>query len=462
MMIRSLVSVAVASLACVAGSGQEAVNIGGVRQLFVDDYIVSERENVRLTLHQPAKYPGNPVLLPDKPWEAKSVALYGTVFYDEDDRLFKMWYRAIDDTCYACCATSEDGIHWEKPLLRVKSHKGSTENNIVLGSVSPKFYLDGFAVVKDRREPDPGRRYKMLTYNGERRFAAMVSPDGIHWNGPVNSKEHDTGDVVSMYFDSGLGQYVALLKRRYVYEDGSKVRARLLAFSNDFITWSAPQWALVPDDRDPPSTHYYSHVAYEYEGLRMGYVSVFIKDTELIDTHLCHSRDGRTWHRYRERVPFLPNSEGTFDGGMLLAGAGGLVVRDGKIWIYYSGYGTDHGGRERTEGPVKNGIGLAYLRVDGFVSADGGPAGGTLLTKPLAGEGATLHVNADARDGEVRAEVLDAQGTVLARTRPVVGDALDAAMTWEGAPPAPPAGEAVRLRFHLRDAKLYSFWLTPE
>ena len=156
-----------------AAAGARPVLIAQERQLFVDDYIVEGVENVAFTLHQPEKHPGNPVLMADKPWEAKSLALYDTVLFDDEENLFKMWYRAIEDTCYACYATSQDGIHWKKPVLNARAYKGSTANNIVLGSVSPKFYLDGFAVIKDLDEDKPARRYKMLTYNGDRHEHAL-------------------------------------------------------------------------------------------------------------------------------------------------------------------------------------------------------------------------------------------------------------------------------------------------
>ena len=454
-------------LGALSASAAGPLEIGHHRQLFIDDCVIAKTTDVALTLHQPTKHAGNPVLVADRPWEKGSVAIYGTVLYDEQDKLFKMWYRAIDDTCYACYATSKDGIRWDKPVLNVKAHKGSTQNNIVLGSVAPKFYLDGFAVIKEPAEPDPKRRYKMLTYNGGRRFATMTSPDGIRWSGPFNPKQHDTGDVVSMYRDTGLGKYVALLKRRWVFKDEKgqpqKRRARLVTFSDDFVKWTDPKWAIVPDKQDPFDTHFYSHVAYMYEGLRIGYVTVFMKDTERIDTQLCCSRDGIAWHRYRQRVPFLPNTQGTFDAGMLLAGASGLIVRDGKIWIYYCGYSTDHAGRDQGGGKHKNGIGLAHLRLDGYVSADAGPDGGTLLTRPLICGGKALRINADAAPGQVRAELLDAKGDPipgcdLASSVPLKGDSLGVPLRWRGKSLDALVGKAVSIRFHLKAAKLYAFW----
>jgi len=465
-----------AVLACFDGTGtraEEPLRVGRFRQLFVDDLVIADRSNVELNLHQPVKYPGNPVLLPEHPWEAGSVAIYGTAIYDPGEKRFKMWYRAMENTCYACYATSKDGIHWEKPVVNVKPYRGSTANNIVLGGLEPKFYLDGFAVIQDPDDPDPRRRYKMLTYNGHRRFAAMTSPDGIHWEGPINRGEPiDTGDVVSMYRDTGLGKYVALLKRRHVHRDDAgrevRKRARLISLSDDFVTWSPAQWALVPDDKDPPSTEFYSHTAYMYEGMRIGCVTSFVKATERIGTQLCYSRDGRVWHRYRQRIPFLPNGpDGSFDAGMLIAGASGLIVQEGKIWIYYGGYNRDHAGREFGKPAHPCGIGLAHLRRDGFVSADAGPEGGTLLTRPLICSGNVLRINAEAQSGEIRAELLDAEGDPiaghdLASAAAFSGDSLDVPLRWETKTAAPIVDRTIRIRFHLKKAKLYSFWFSAE
>lgn len=449
-------------------SGAAPLQVGHRHQLFIDDYVIADRSGIELTLHQPVKFKGNPVLRGEHPWESGSVAIYGTALYDEQDELFKMWYRAIDDTCYACYATSEDGIHWRKPVLNVKPHKGSTENNIVLGAVAPKFYLDGFAVIKEPDEPDPEKRYKMLTYNGGRRFAAMVSPDGIRWSGPINPKEHDTGDVVSMYVDTGLDKYVALLKRRWVFEDDQgkqqKRRARLISFSDDFAHWTSPTWAIVPDEKDPPATHIYSHVAYMYEGLRIGYISMYREDTERVNVQLCYSRDGKKWRRYRKRIPFIDNGpEGAFDSASLYANASGLIRGNGKLWIYYCGYSTDHAGRQIGKGPPRHGIGLAHLRIDGFVSADAGQQGGTLVTKPMVCAGDALHINAAASAGSIRAELLDSQshpikGYELSNCVPFTDDALDKRVQWKMPAGASLKGKTVRVRFSVANAQLYSFW----
>ena len=52
--------------------------------------------NVRRQFHRPIRYEGNPIIQADMPWEqgGNGVYLYGgTVMFDEEEQLFKMWYR---------------------------------------------------------------------------------------------------------------------------------------------------------------------------------------------------------------------------------------------------------------------------------------------------------------------------------------------------------------------------------
>jgi hypothetical protein len=106
------------------------------------------------------------------------------------------------------------------------------------------------------------------------------------------------------------------------------------------------------------------------------------------------------------------------------------------------------------------------LRLDGFVSLDAGETEGYVLTKPLVVEGKTLHVNLKAPNGELRAEVLDAEGekTLLGYSLkecvPAKGDGLDMELKWKTRSDLSGlAGKSVRLRFALRKASLYAFWV---
>src|SRR5436190_2122786 len=65
-------------------------------------------------------------------------------------------------------------------------------------------------------------------------------------------------------------------------------------------------------------------------------------------------------------------------------------------------------------GAASRTTGLAVLRRDGFASMDAGDRGGTLTTRPVRFKGKHLFVNLDAPKGELRVEVLDEKGKVIA------------------------------------------------
>ena len=87
-----------------------------------------------------------------------------------------------------------------------------------------------------------------------------------------------------------------------------------------------------------------------------------------------------------------------------------------------------------------------------------------IKTKPIVMEGKSLHLNMAALQGEIRAEILDAEGKkVLAgfsreECIPVRGDSLKAELKWKKTKVSSLVSKMVRLRFILRNASLYAFW----
>ncbi|SVE07021.1 uncharacterized protein METZ01_LOCUS459875, partial [marine metagenome] len=135
------------------------LDVGTKKQLFIDDLVIDETRGVTRNLNQPDKYAGNPVMIPLYPWEGR-LQLYGTVWRDEDGS-WRMWYQGMGGMGVAhmgldlkgtpfeflnfdlknllyniCYATSNDGIHWERPNIGLVEHKGSTDNNIILSDAS--------------------------------------------------------------------------------------------------------------------------------------------------------------------------------------------------------------------------------------------------------------------------------------------------------------------------------------
>ena len=109
-----------------------SITMGGKRQLFVDNFVIEYMKDLTRTLHQPVKYERNPVVPLSKPWEGE--VTMGTVIREEDGR-FRFWYFSAAGVCYA---ESKDGIHWEKPALRLHEWTGSADEARKFGIAVPR------------------------------------------------------------------------------------------------------------------------------------------------------------------------------------------------------------------------------------------------------------------------------------------------------------------------------------
>jgi len=104
--------------------------------------------------------------------------------------------------------------------------------------------------------------------------------------------------------------------------------------------------------------------------------------------------------------------------------------------VYYSGRAYRHPVDKQEREPNHGAIGLAKLRLDGFVSMDSDSNGGTLTTKPFRVSEAGLYVNADASKGELRVAIADAsgapiQGFTAKDCVPLERDTVRQRMVWE-------------------------------
>lgn len=443
------------------------------RQLLVDDFLV-EKTTLRRTFHTPREHPDNPLVRPDKDWEKKGAGPSAMVFsdgvwYDPQDRLFKMWYLGGYGTG-TCYAVSQDGIKWEKPQLDVK--KGT---NIV--QPDPR---DSATVWLDLEDKDPQRRFKLFcSHNEDGRFGLSVyfSADGIHWGRRV-LRTGSCGDRTTVFWNPFRKVWVYSLRHGW-----GLPRRRRYWEVRDIL--KGPQWTRIDEppmwcgsdrldpQRDDLQTvcELYNLDAVAYESVLLGLFSIWRGDKNIPagrpkpnEVCLGFSRDGFHWHR-PERKPFLAVSETRGDwnwGNVQSAGGGGLVVGD-ELWFYHSGR-TGSPGRGQTR-DTGGSTGLAILRRDGFASLDARSEGGTLLTRPVRFAGKYLFVNADTSAGELTAEVLDEQGKVVegltrADCVPVRADRTLQAVAWKDRDLTSVAGKPVKLRFYLKSGRLYAFWVS--
>ena len=460
------------------------INIDTGRQLFVDDFLIAESALHR-QFHAATYHDDNPILKPERAWEQTdphaAIAGYQPgpaamvfsdgVFFDPHDRLFKMWYMAgyQDKTALS---VSRDGLSWERPVFDVE--RGT---NIVSAE-----RRDSSTTWLDLSARDARSRYKRAAYDLEAKALTLSeSADGIHWrragiSGPCGDRSTFFKNPFRNVWAFSLRHDIAQLNRTRRYVESA---------SFPDATWAATtpvSWiGADPFDRPHPSvsstrTELYNLDAVAYESLFIGLFDIFRGEPpdreKPNDLCIGFSRDGFHWSRL-SRDPFIPvsNTKGAWNYANVQSAGGCCVIAGDRLYFYVSG-------RQGVPGTSLPGVcstGLAILRRDGFASVtDTWPAGsaraitgtpGTLTTRPVTFSGSHLFVNAQV-DGELQVEVLDVNGRALDgftidRAIPVSGNGTRLPAKWNGgASLARVAGTPVRFRFTLKQARLFSFWVS--
>lgn len=455
--------------------------------LFVDDSGLASVEGAVRHIHRAATHPA-PVVEAEHPWEGARVYIYGSV-YRTDAGIYRMWYGSRplqesptqrdgrvpglrgDGFDVVLYAESADGLRWRKPALDRYAFAGQTGTNILFDLHSP-------SVLRDARERDPQKRYKMLgTFRGK--YYAAYSADGLTWHDYPKNPVLDHSDTITLSQDPFTGEYLAFHKKPATVR-GHPRRVVWLSRSPDMQTWSEPVLVFAPDAHDDAwatrpveRTEVYNMSVYPHAGGFVGLPTIFRVHTHRpreavapgqspvdgpIDVEFATSRDGRTWTRTSRREAVIPRgAPGTFDAGAILGVASVPVHTDRETWVYYTALTTGHGAPM----PAKRiAIGRAAWRRHGFASLDAGPDGGQVVTAPLTLAAPSLVVNADASRGSVCAAIQEADGT------PVNGLGFDACVPlgrdetmWEArwtSGARVPTDRPVRVALRLVNARLYS------
>jgi hypothetical protein len=447
---------------------EEPPAVGRARQLLMDDAAVESAENVFRQWHQPVKHPGNPVLLPDSRWERGGYSvLCGTVLFDPADKVFKMWYHSLGRLGRtACYATSTDGLHWNKPQLEISRFEDKP-TNIVMAHPAVRHYAEILGVAKHAGpKTDPARTYRSAfvyvdAKGGRKGVKTAVSADGLRWTADQKLTLPAIQGIGHLLHDEQTGNYV-------IYGRGNDEQGRRIVVrteSPDFVNWSEAEPVLTADEHDPEGTEIYSMSVLNYGRFYIGLVQVYHGPPEcLIDIQLAVSLDGRHWDRpWRE--PFIPLGDaGEWDRYNTSVGCGPILrVARKELWLYYGGRTYRHTTYDGADkGTQWGAVGLAKLRIDGFASISAGFQEGTVVTKPILLKHPTVCVNVFNKFGDLRVEMLDADGRAVPGmiSRPFIGDKHELPLTWpEGKSTAPFVGKKpVRLRFRLKNCRLYSFW----
>jgi hypothetical protein len=236
--------------------------------------------------------------------------------------------------------------------------------------------------------------------------------------------------------------------------------------SSDFVTWDMTERGvgpvvLTPDAQDPLGTEFYSMLVFPYESVYIGLLQVYHNqpDACYLDVQLAVSRDSVHFTRVGDRSPFIPvGPVGSWDRfNNALANNPPIVVGD-ELRFYYSGRTYRHGGYDGPDKGVSGGgVGLAAIQRDRFVSLGASFDGGQVMTKPVELAGKTLHLNTQSDYGHVVIEAVAGNGEVIARSKPIAEDSLDAAVEWDQGSLDARDGP-VTLRIALTNALLFAIW----
>ena len=507
--------------------GTDPIVIGSRREPFIDDYLV-ERLEGGATFDIKQLVPREVVLVHDdrgqtedgrlsRPWEGNTCG-YHSVFQDGDH--FKMYYRASDWTKrrgyqtheVACMATSRDGIHWERPILRLYAFeynrgrfKGDTEktadmedpkeNNIVWPHSLEAASWISF------KDPNPNcladERYKTVGGMDKVGMMGLTSPDGIHWSRIEKSLIPD--DVSSdwnftLFWWPKTQRYHSIL-RYWQGGDGSHrvhhgYRSLRWMGGDSFTQWDPYEAVIYDTDNQlmkdllvEPDEHcqLYTGNVMPYVGaphLLIGFPMRFTPTRKkepshpypgLTDIGLLTSRDGKRFQLWGDSIS-RPRPYSTHEGDWTQRTrnptVGMIQTSPEEISIYWNENTFSHF-PEVKKGAAGCQVRRATIRTDGFVSIRMPFSGGGFTTKPFRFDGKRLQLNYETSVvGEIKIEIQNADGRpipgyTLEDARDLFGNSVAEVCQWKGGEDLSKlSGMPIRLRMVGRDADVYSIQFT--
>ena len=486
------------------GQAEAALDIGGRRELFVDNALIAKTAGgLRLALHSPERK--EIVFVTDQPWEGNASAFQSMLFVDGK---YRMYYRglqygpgmgAADATLpehpwVLCYAESTNGIAWMRPSLGLCEFQGSYSNNIILNPAMVQSISGDPAHTSVFYDANPAcpadQKYKMAIV-GHGGLYVLGSGDGLSFRvlGDTPCATDGAFDSQNLIFwDPAARTY-----RAYYRNFRNGIRDILTAASTNVLSFppgkqvareQGQEYALYTNQMQPyyRAPHIILGFPMRYtdrgagawawpamralpgpENRKARYAVHPRYGTVVTDTILLASRDGETvrlWEESflypgpRQQESWVYGDNFVFWG--LVETASHLGDAPNEI-SFYSTEGYWEGDSTK--------IRRSTLRLDGFVSAQAPTAGGELVTRPLLFAGDELSLNfATGGAGELKVELQGEDGApipgyTLAECFPLFGDHVDFPVSWTnmGTDVSALTGTPVCLRFTLKDAYLYSF-----
>ncbi len=486
------------------------LDIGSRRELFVDGLMLESQNGTCLKLHEPV--PGETAIKIDRPWEG-CLNFGGNIIFHGGK--YRMYYRAMrpdspSPSGYQAVAESADGISWTKPRLQEEGTNFVTAEGQT--DVSPVIFLDtrpgvpeeerfkGFCTRCVSGKPhtaynDPlGAKYLEFYSSGDGYAFRRMERQPVMRSNLFN--DFDGG--CSMFWSEAEGQYVFYYRYSVVQpsERGEFRMRRTVAraVSRDLYHWSEPEemgYSDTPEQFYTNNTLPYFRAPHIYIAL----AARFMERRRVLtpeQAKACGIVDAEEYDETNEWVETC-NYNDCSDGVLLTTRAGSSVydrtfmeafVRPG---IGYGNWSTRtnyplSGIYPQDENTLMFYVSRNYwqetwhvqrmtLRTDGFGSLSAPWKGGSAVTRPFLFDGDELELNyRTSAAGSVRVELLDEAGNILPgfdaeNCQEIVGDEVRRIVRWGGSYGAEYpersvsryAGKAVRMRFVLKDADVFSF-----
>ncbi len=492
----------------------------GTRREFVWDGLLIDtaRTTAERRVHSPVRR--EIAMRFDKPWEGDGCN-YLNIVYDDQKDLYRLYYNAWEmlsnngtrHVIYSklCCLESGDGIHWERPVLRMHEFDGSTENNIV---VVPQQFpgnltLDNFFILRDTNPHPtvPGRFKAVMQYSwrdadglSRRRLDSLAGDDGLHFErvGTVAEKGY-FDSLNTIHWNKACGCYFCYVRSyhtrgqsdramnditdraAHIERDGSVRDIRVLS-SKDFIHWTEPDHLRYNDVADQAL---YTNCVYPYPGaehMLVAFPSRYVErpawtpnfdrlcgaekrrsrsaispryGLTTTDCLFMCSRDGRNWYRYDEAFmrpgPEQPNNwvyGDCFPTVGFIRTPSDVPGADDEITFY---------AHDNHWMSIPADLVRYTLRQDGFVSLHAGAEEKTIVTKPFTFEGDTLTINfSTSARGYLHIKLCAEDGGQTLSSCELFGDRVNRVVDFDGSV-ADLAGRAVHMEMTLLDADLYAF-----
>ena len=410
----------------------------GHKVLFLDLKEVQHIDGVTLKVNT-ARKRDDPVITGGRPGDFDSQGA-GKVAVIRQNGVYRAWYTGMHREpgsewpksgpipyVRVGYAESSDGIHFKKKKLGLASFGKNENTNIVAGLPATPIYrpIVPTGMHIDSADPDPGRRYKFLTWTGgrparkpadaaedgdEQTWTLWTSPDGLRWKQASRGGIRYPGGMPSsfspqsLFHDPDEPDPARKYKAYGFLGLNNDRRGAGYGYSADAIEWTADPrnpvfdaWArATPVVRNGKVEQIHDAVVWKYHQYYLALYQ-YQRSGEEMTIELAMSRDGENFSYIQPGSEVVRRgAAGEWDCDAIAPSV--PLMDEDEIKLYYTGY--RFSSTKLIEG--EHACGLATLRLDGFthLTLEDGRDQGSVTTIPVdRGDATELHVNASCDDG---------------------------------------------------------------